>query len=221
MPSLKDRILDVVRGGPKLSGFATITKDGKPWVRYVMAEASDDLIFRFASFTNARKVAQIEINPQVTPDLRDHRPDQHAPAVSPDPGTRGAHDGPRRPERLLERQAQGALPGPGRPALRRRDFPGLPHRVLPGRVGNRSLGEGGRRIPDPGRRPDHELVRSLQRESDALEVGPARVCLRACEGHPNSGAHETRSTLQSHVVRRAWRKGIKDMKNQRTTDTVT
>ena len=64
MPNLKERILDVVRGGPKLSGFATITKDGKPWVRYVMAEASDDLIFRFASFTNARKVAQIEINPK-------------------------------------------------------------------------------------------------------------------------------------------------------------
>lgn len=64
MPNLKERILDVVRGGPKLSGFATITKDGKPWVRYVMAEASDDLIFRFTSFTNARKIAQIESDPE-------------------------------------------------------------------------------------------------------------------------------------------------------------
>jgi Uncharacterized stress protein (general stress protein 26) len=64
MPNLKERILDVVRGGPKLSGFATITTDGKPWVRYVMAEASDDMTFRFTSFRNARKIAQIAINPE-------------------------------------------------------------------------------------------------------------------------------------------------------------
>ncbi|HYY28503.1 MAG TPA: pyridoxamine 5'-phosphate oxidase family protein [Chthoniobacterales bacterium] len=65
MPNLKERILDVVNKGPSLSGFATITKDGKPWVRYVMSEVSDDLSFRFASFTNARKIAQIESDPEV------------------------------------------------------------------------------------------------------------------------------------------------------------
>lgn len=64
MPSLKERIMDVVRNGPHLSGFATITKDGLPWVRYVMAEVSDDLTFRFTSFSTARKIAQIEINPR-------------------------------------------------------------------------------------------------------------------------------------------------------------
>lgn len=64
MPNLKDRILDVVKA-PCLAGFATITKDGKPWVRYVMTEASDDLTFRFSSFVNARKIAQIESNPEV------------------------------------------------------------------------------------------------------------------------------------------------------------
>lgn len=64
MPSLKERILDVVKA-PTLSGFATTTRDGKPWVRYVMAEASDDLTFRFSSLTNARKIAQIESNPEV------------------------------------------------------------------------------------------------------------------------------------------------------------
>jgi general stress protein 26 len=64
MPNLKERILDIVKGGPNLSGFATITKGGKPWVRYVMAEASDDLTFRFTSFRNARKIAQIESNPE-------------------------------------------------------------------------------------------------------------------------------------------------------------
>jgi general stress protein 26 len=64
MPSLKERILDIVKG-PTLSGFATITTHGKPWVRYVVAEASDDLTFRFSSFKSARKVAQIEHNPEV------------------------------------------------------------------------------------------------------------------------------------------------------------
>jgi general stress protein 26 len=64
MQQLKERILDVVND-PTLAGFSTITEEGKPWVRYVMTEASDDLSFRFSSFTNARKVAQIESNPEV------------------------------------------------------------------------------------------------------------------------------------------------------------
>lgn len=64
MPSLKERILDVVKA-PSLAGLATTTKDGKPWVRYVMTVASDDLTFRCSSFTNARKIAQIESNPEV------------------------------------------------------------------------------------------------------------------------------------------------------------
>ena len=64
MPNLKQRILDVVKA-PCLAGFATTTKDGKPWVRYVMAEASGDLTFRFSSFSNARKIAHIESNPEV------------------------------------------------------------------------------------------------------------------------------------------------------------
>jgi len=64
MPNLKDRIMDVVRA-PFLAGLATTTRDGKPWVRYVMVEASDDLTFRCSSFVNARKVAQIESNPEV------------------------------------------------------------------------------------------------------------------------------------------------------------
>ncbi|MFC1511596.1 pyridoxamine 5'-phosphate oxidase family protein [Candidatus Latescibacterota bacterium] len=64
MPDLKDRILDIFKV-PRLSGLATITKDGKPWVRYVMTEVSDDLTFRCSSFVNTRKVAQIESNPEV------------------------------------------------------------------------------------------------------------------------------------------------------------
>jgi general stress protein 26 len=64
MPNLKERILDVVKT-PTLSGFATLTTDGRPWVRYVMAEASEDLSFRFSSFRSARKVAQLQSNPEV------------------------------------------------------------------------------------------------------------------------------------------------------------
>jgi general stress protein 26 len=64
MPNLKDRILEIVKA-PCLAGLATITQDGKPWVRYVMMEASDDLTFRCSSFANARKVAQIASNPEV------------------------------------------------------------------------------------------------------------------------------------------------------------
>lgn len=63
MPNLKERIMDVVKGGPKLSGFATIDEDGNPWVRYVMAEVSEDLTFRFTSFVDARKVGQIKEHP--------------------------------------------------------------------------------------------------------------------------------------------------------------
>jgi len=64
MPELKERILDIVKT-PVLAGLATTTKDGKPWTRYVIVEASDDLTFRCSSFANARKVAQIASNPEV------------------------------------------------------------------------------------------------------------------------------------------------------------
>jgi general stress protein 26 len=64
MPELKKRILDII-SQPQLSGFATITEDGKPWVRYVMAVGAENLTIRFASFVGARKVKQIGINPEV------------------------------------------------------------------------------------------------------------------------------------------------------------
>jgi general stress protein 26 len=64
MPNLKERILDIFKA-PRLSCLATITKDGKPWVRYVIMEASDDLTFRCSSPIKGRKVAQIESNPEV------------------------------------------------------------------------------------------------------------------------------------------------------------
>ncbi|OIP06584.1 MAG: hypothetical protein COZ06_29735 [Armatimonadetes bacterium CG_4_10_14_3_um_filter_66_18] len=64
MAELKDRILDILKQ-PQLSGLATITEDGKPWVRYMMAVADADLTIRCATFVGARKVAQLKANPEV------------------------------------------------------------------------------------------------------------------------------------------------------------
>lgn len=64
MQDLKDRILEVVQGRPVLSAFATITEGGLPWVRYVMAETTEDLDFRFTSFVEARKIGQIRKDPE-------------------------------------------------------------------------------------------------------------------------------------------------------------
>ena len=43
MKDLKERILDFI-GNIHLAGFATVTEDGKPWVRYVMPIASPDML---------------------------------------------------------------------------------------------------------------------------------------------------------------------------------
>jgi general stress protein 26 len=49
----------------QLASLATITGDGKPWVRYVMTAGAADLTVRFATFADSRKVAQITANPEV------------------------------------------------------------------------------------------------------------------------------------------------------------
>jgi general stress protein 26 len=64
MSDLKERILKIVQQ-PQLASLATITEDGKPWVRYVMTVATEDLTIRCATFVGARKVKQIEKNPEV------------------------------------------------------------------------------------------------------------------------------------------------------------
>jgi general stress protein 26 len=64
MSDLKSRI-EAILARPQLSSLATITQDGKPWVRYVMAVGSPDLTIRCATFTSARKVKQIAHNPEV------------------------------------------------------------------------------------------------------------------------------------------------------------
>ncbi len=64
MAELKERILDIVNS-PTLAGFATITPEGKPWVRYVMATADDNLTVRFPTHLSTRKVAHIQANTNV------------------------------------------------------------------------------------------------------------------------------------------------------------
>lgn len=64
MEDLKERILQIIKQ-LQLSGFATVTEEGKPWVRYVMALGGDDMEIRFASFVSARKVQQIAREPEV------------------------------------------------------------------------------------------------------------------------------------------------------------
>ncbi len=64
MSEVESRIREIL-SSPQLAGFATITEDGKPWVRYVMAVTDESLTIRFASMANARKVAQIQANPEV------------------------------------------------------------------------------------------------------------------------------------------------------------
>lgn len=64
MNELEERIYAILKE-PQLSGLATITEDGRPWVRYVMTLASEDLTIRCATFVKARKVGQIEKNPEV------------------------------------------------------------------------------------------------------------------------------------------------------------
>ena len=64
MSELQERI-SVILKQPQLAALATITEDGKPWVRYVMTLADDNLLIRCATFVGARKVKQIEKNPEV------------------------------------------------------------------------------------------------------------------------------------------------------------
>jgi general stress protein 26 len=64
MADLKGRILEIIKQ-IQLSGVATVTEDGKPWVRYVMTLGSDDMRIRFATSTGTRKVRHIAQNPEV------------------------------------------------------------------------------------------------------------------------------------------------------------
>jgi general stress protein 26 len=66
MQDIKREILKIFSGKPVLASFATITEDGKPWVRYVSSVIDEnDMSIRFATLINARKVQQIAKQPEV------------------------------------------------------------------------------------------------------------------------------------------------------------
>ena len=64
MSDLKQRIFKAAKDF-QLINFATITEDGRPWVRYVVGKADKQLIFRFCSSIDTRKIRQIRKNPKV------------------------------------------------------------------------------------------------------------------------------------------------------------
>ena len=64
MSNVKQRIIEILQPS-QLACFATVTEEGKPWVRYVFCEGRADLTIRFATFRHSRKVAQIRNNPEV------------------------------------------------------------------------------------------------------------------------------------------------------------
>ena len=63
---VKTRIYKILTGSPAgIASLATITKDGKPWVRIVQFTADEDLNIRIGTDKNSRKVSQIKQNPNV------------------------------------------------------------------------------------------------------------------------------------------------------------
>ena len=64
MSELKEKIFEKMKEHT-LASFATITEDGKPWTRYVVVKADDQMNIWFATFKNSRKIKQIAENPHV------------------------------------------------------------------------------------------------------------------------------------------------------------
>lgn len=64
MSDVKPKALDMLQQLQMVS-LATVTEDGKPWTRYVMCKGAEDMSLRIATFIGARKVKQIEKNPEV------------------------------------------------------------------------------------------------------------------------------------------------------------
>ena len=68
MSEAKDKIMDKLRqlDQPAVWSLATMTEDGKPWVRYITPmTVDDDFVIWGNTFSGARKVAQIGANQEV------------------------------------------------------------------------------------------------------------------------------------------------------------
>ena len=64
MSDLRQRILDILTP-PHLACLATVTEDGKPWVRYMIPRASDDMTIRVCCKADSRKVGHVALHPEV------------------------------------------------------------------------------------------------------------------------------------------------------------
>ncbi len=64
MTELEEKIFAAIKT-PQLMPLATVTDEGKPWVRYVMGFGAEDLTIRFVTGLQSRKVGQINKNPEV------------------------------------------------------------------------------------------------------------------------------------------------------------
>ena len=64
MSDLKAKILEKMKTHT-LASFATVTDERKPWTRYVVISADDQMNIWFATFKGSRKVIQITDNPEV------------------------------------------------------------------------------------------------------------------------------------------------------------
>ena len=64
MSELKAKIHQVIQE-PTLAVLSTLSEKGLPWARYVMVQADEDLLIRFSTFRQSRKVAQIAKNAEV------------------------------------------------------------------------------------------------------------------------------------------------------------
>jgi general stress protein 26 len=64
MNGLKEKILAKMTG-LTLASFATTTEDNKPWNRYVVVKADENMDIWFATFKKSRKIKHIALNPEV------------------------------------------------------------------------------------------------------------------------------------------------------------
>ncbi|MGC2062564.1 MAG: pyridoxamine 5'-phosphate oxidase family protein [Thermodesulfovibrionales bacterium] len=64
MSDLQQKIYDAGKD-LQLLNFATITEEGRPWVRYVVGMADKDLVFRFCTHQGSKKIEEIRKNRNV------------------------------------------------------------------------------------------------------------------------------------------------------------
>ena len=64
MSNLKQRIFELAKE-PQLLSLATITEDGKPWVRYMVGQADEELSVRFCTALCSDKIRHMRQNPNV------------------------------------------------------------------------------------------------------------------------------------------------------------